>query len=323
MAGRLGELAGHPVGLAADTAGAAARAAVADLPPGGLVMVENLRFNEGETSKDDTLRGAFADQLAALADVYVSDGFGVLHRKHASVYDIATRLPHAAGYLVQAEVSALSRLTGDISRPYAVVLGGAKVADKIGAVDRLITLADRILIGGAMAFTFLAAKGYKVGTSLVEADQVDTVHGYLEQAAQAGTEIVLPVDVVVAARRASGAPAEVVPADAIPPDQMGLDIGPQTARLFRDRLSGVGTAFWNGPMGVFELALFARGTLAVGLALADSGAFTVVGGGDTTAAIHAFGFPPSSFSYVSTGGGASLEFLEGKALPGLAVLEDR
>jgi len=321
VAARLCELAGCQVTLAADTAGPAARAAVADLRPGGLVVVENLRFNEGETSKDDAARGAFADQLAALADVYVSDGFGVLHRKHASVYDIANRLPHAAGYLVQAEVSALSRLTGDIRRPYAVVLGGAKVADKIATIGSLIALADRILIGGAMAFTFLAAQGYKVGASVVEVGQIDTVRGYLEKAAQAGTEIVLPADVVVAARAVSDEPRETVPVDAIPPGQMGLDIGPRTARLFAERLAGAGTAFWNGPMGVFELPPFAEGTLAVGRALADGAAFTVVGGGDTTAAIHALGFPPGSFGYVSTGGGASLEFLEGKVLPGLAVLQ--
>jgi phosphoglycerate kinase len=323
VAARLGELLGRPVELAADTAGPAARAAVAPVRPGGVVMLENLRFNAEETSKDDAVRGAFADQLAALADRYVSDGFGVLHRKHASVYDVPMRLPHAAGCLVQAEVAALSRLTGDIRRPYAVVLGGAKVADKLGTVGSLIDRADRILIGGAMAFTFLAAQGYKIGTSRVETGQLDAVRGYLDKAARAGTEIVLPTDVVVAAEPAVDTPREVVPVDAIPPDQMGLDIGPRTARLFAARLAGVGTAFWNGPMGVFELAPYADGTRCIARALTASGAFTVVGGGDTTAAIHALGFPASAFGHVSTGGGASLEFLEGKVLPGLAVLEDR
>jgi phosphoglycerate kinase len=323
VAGRLGELLGQPVELAHDTVGPAARAAVATVRPGGVVMLENLRFSGEETSKDDAVRGAFADQLAALADRYVSDGFGVLHRKHASVYDVAMRLPHAAGYLVQAEVAALSRLTGDIRRPYAVVLGGAKVADKLGTVGSLVERADRILIGGAMAFTFLAAQGYKIGTSRVETGQLDAVRGYLDQAARAGTEIVLPIDVVVAAKSIIDTPREVVPVDAIPPDQMGLDIGPRTARLFAARLAGVGTAFWNGPMGVFEVAPYADGTRAIARALAGSGAFTVVGGGDTVAAIRALGFPASAFGHVSTGGGASLEFLEGKVLPGLAVLQDR
>ncbi len=284
-------------------------------------MLENLRFNAAETSKDDVQRGLFADQLAELADLYVGDGFGAVHRKHASVYDVALRLPHAAGYLVQAEVAALSRLTADIQRPYVVVLGGAKVADKFAAIGSLITVADRILIGGAMAFPFLAARGAKVGTSLLEADQVDAAGGYLDQAAPGQFE--LPSDVIAAAERAADTPHQVVSADAIPPDQMGLDIGPESAARFAASIAEARTIFWNGPMGVFELAPYAGGTLAVAQAITRNDAFTVVGGGDTGAAIRALGFADGTFGYVSTGGGASLEFIEGKTLPGLAVLEDR
>jgi phosphoglycerate kinase len=322
VAERLGELLGDPVPLAADTVGPAARAAVAALPPGGVVMLENLRFCAGETSKDDAERGAFADQLAALADAYVGDGFGVLHRRHASVYDVVQRLPHAAGYLVAAETEAFGRLAADIQRPYAVVLGGAKVADKIGAVGTLLDRADQILVGGAMAFTFLAAQGHPVGTSLVETDQIDAVRGYLDRARDGGGRIVLPPDIVAAAARADGAPRKVVPAGQIPPDWMGLDIGPEAARLFAERLTGAKTIFWNGPMGVFELAPYAAGTRAVAQALIDSGAFTVIGGGDTTAAIRALGFAESAFGYLSTGGGASLDYLQGKDLPGLDALTD-
>jgi phosphoglycerate kinase len=322
VAARLGQLLGHRVELAADTAGPAARAAVAALRPGGLVMLENLRFNAGETSKDDVQRGLFADQLAALAELYVADGFGVVHRKHASVYDVALRLPHAAGYLVQAEVAALSQLTGDIRRPYVVLLGGAKVGDKLGAIESLITNADRILIGGAMAFPFLVAQGHKVGTSRLEASQVDAAAGYLTQAARAGTELVLPVDVIVAPDNSAGSPHEVVAMDAIPADQMGLDIGPESARIFAAGIGEARTIFWNGPMGVFELAPYAGGTRTIAQALTSSHAFTVVGGGDTGAAVRALGFPDRAFGYVSTGGGASLEFIQGKTLPGLAVLED-
>ena len=321
-AARLSELLGRPVELAADTAGPSARAAVAAMHPGELVMLENLRFNAGETSKDDVTRGAFADQLAALADLYVSDGFGVLHRKQASVYDIALRLPHAAGYLVRAEVAALRRLTADIRRPYVVVLGGAKVGDKFDAIGRLISVADRILVGGAMAFPFLAAQGYKVGTSLLQDDQVDLARGYLDLAARTGATIVLPSDLIVAADRAADAPHEVVAADAIPADRMGLDIGPESARLFAARIRGARTVFWNGPMGVFELAPYAAGTRAIASALASGEAFSVVGGGDTDAAIRALGFRDNAFGYVSTGGGASLEFIQGKTLPGLAVLDE-
>ena len=316
VATRLGELLGDRVELAADLA--AARAAVAALPPGGLVMLENLRFNAAETSQDDVQRGLFADQLAELADLYVADGFGAVHRKHASVYDVALRLPHAVGYLVQAEVAALSRLTADIRRPYVVVLGGAKVADKFDAIGSLITTADRILIGGAMAFPFIAARGGKVGTSLLEAGRVEAAGGYLDQAAPG--QIELPSDVIAAAQRA--VPGQVVAADAIPADQMGLDIGPESAARFAASIAGARTIFWNGPMGVFELAPYAGGTQAVAQAIIGSDAFTVVGGGDTGAAIRALGLADDAFGYVSTGGGASLEFIEGKTLPGLAALED-
>jgi phosphoglycerate kinase len=322
VAARLGELLGRPVKLAADVTGPSAQAAVSALRPGGLVMLENLRFDARETSKDDTQRGLFADELAALADLYVSDGFGVVHRKQASVYDIARRLPHAAGYLVRAEVAALRRLTADIRRPYVVVLGGAKVEDKLEAVDDLIGVADRILIGGAMAFPFLVAQGHKVGTSLLVADQVDPACGYLDRAAQARAEIVLPSDLVVAAGCDADAPHEVVSADAIPADQMGLDIGPESARLFAASIRAAGTVFWNGPMGVFELAPYANGTRAVASAMASSQAFSLLGGGDTGAAIHTLGFRDSAFGYISTGGGASLEFVQGKTLPGLAVLDE-
>ena len=322
VASRLGELLGGPVALAPDISGPFARAAVSALVPGGLVMLENLRFDERETSKDDTQRGLFADQLAALADLYVSDGFGVLHRKQASVYDIAMRLPHAAGYLVRAEVAGLRRLTSDIRRPYVVVLGGAKVEDKFDAIGDLLSVADQILIGGAMAFPFLAAQGHKVGTSLLEGGQVEVARGYLELAARSGAKIVLPSDVVVAPERAADAPHEVVAADAIPADRMGLDIGPETVRLFTTSIRGARTISWNGPMGVFELASYANGSRAIASALSSSDAFTVVGGGDTAAAIRTLGFPDSAFGYISTGGGASLEFIRGKTLPGMAVLEN-
>ena len=308
--------------LAADTTGPFAQAAVSTLHPGSVIMLENLRFDKRETSKDDTQRGLFADELAALADLYVSDGFGVVHRKQASVYDVALRLPHAVGYLVRAEVAALRQLTTEIRRPYVVVLGGAKVEDKLEAVDDLISVADQILIGGAMAFPFLVAKGYKVGTSLLQDEQVDLARGYLDRAARARAEIVLPPDLVVAAGRDADAPHEVVAADAIPADRMGLDIGPESARLFAASIRGARTVFWNGPMGVFELAPYANGTRAVASAMTSSEAFSLLGGGDTGAAIHALGFRDSAFGYISTGGGASLEFVQGRTLPGLAVLEE-
>jgi phosphoglycerate kinase len=321
VATRLGELLGRPVPLAADITGPSAQALVSAVSPGGLVMLENLRFDPRETSKDDAQRGLFADELAALAELYVSDGFGVVHRKQASVYDVALRLPHAAGYLVRAEVGALRRLTADLRRPYVVVLGGAKVGDKFDAIGDLISVADRILIGGAMAFPFLAAEGYKVGTSLLDAGQINLARGYLNLAARVGARIVLPSDVVVAAERDADAPHEVVAADDIPADRMGLDIGPESARLFTASIRGARTVFWNGPMGVFELGPYASGTRAIASALASSQAFSVIGGGDTGAAIRALGFSDGAFGYISTGGGASLEFIQGKTLPGLAVLD--
>lgn len=322
VAARLSRLLGCPVPLVADTVGLAAQQAVAALRPGDVVLLENLRFNAGETSKDAAERARFASQLAALADIYVSDGFGVLHRKQASVYDVALRLPHAAGYLVAAETAALGRLADDIRRPYVVVLGGAKVADKIGMVGALLERADVILVGGAMAFPFLAARGYQVGRSALEDGLVESARGYLKQARDSGAEFVLPSDIVAASERSATAPVRIVPADAIPPDLMGLDIGPRSARLFARRLARARTAFWNGPMGVFELAAFAEGTRTVARGLIDSGAYTVVGGGDTAAAVRLLGFPVSAFGYVSTGGGATLEYLEGRVLPGLAALQD-
>jgi phosphoglycerate kinase len=320
VAGRLGDLLGRSVALAADTVGPSARAAVAALAPGGVVMLENLRFNTGETSKDDALRGAFADELASLADLYVGDGFGTVHRRHASVYDVPARLPHAAGYLIQAETAALERLTSDIQRPYVVVLGGAKVADKLPVVGGLLGRADQILVGGGMAFTFLAAEGYEVGLSLLEGD-LAAARGYVDRAARSGVELVLPPDMVVATARDSAGPREVAFSDEIPPDRMGLDIGPESAASFAARLAAAKTIFWNGPMGVFEVPRFADGTRAVARALADSDAFTMIGGGDTAAAVRALGFPDGAFGHVSTGGGASLEYLEGKTLPGLAALQ--
>jgi phosphoglycerate kinase len=319
VAARLGELLGRPVALAADTVGPSARSAVAALPLGGVVVLENLRFNPGEISKDATLRGAFADQLASMADVYVGDAFGTVHRRHASVCDVPARLPHAAGYLVQAETAALAKLTGNIQRPYVVVLGGAKVADKLPVVGGLLDKADQILIGGGMAFPFLAAQGHGVGLSLLEGDP-DAARGYLDRAERSGVEIVLAPDMAVAARRDAAGPRQVVPSIAIPGDRMGLDIGPEAEELFAARLATARTIFWNGPMGVFEIPCFAMGTRAVAQALADSPAFTVIGGGDTAAAVRALGFPDDAFGHVSTGGGASLEYLERKTLPGLVAL---
>ena len=320
VAVRLGELLHRHVGFAADTVGPAARNAASGLRPGQVVLLENLRFNPAETSKDDAERGRFADQLAALADVYVGDGFGAVHRRHASVYDAPARLPHAAGYLIQAETAALDRLTRNISRPYVVILGGAKVADKLPIVGSLLAAADHVLIGGAMAVTFLAAQGHPTGLSLLEGDTA-TARDYLEKAEASGVDLALPTDLAVAAARAAEAPADIVRANAIPGDRLALDIGPDTARLFAEKISAARTVFWNGPMGVFELAQFAAGTRAIAQALADNPGFTMVGGGDTAAAIRALGFADTAFGHVSTGGGASLEYLEGKALPGLAALD--
>ncbi|ADI11150.1 phosphoglycerate kinase [Streptomyces bingchenggensis BCW-1] len=327
VARRLGELLGKPVAFATDTVGDSAREAVAGLGEGDVVLLENLRFNAGETSKDDAERGAFADQLAALADLYVGDGFGAVHRKHASVYDLPARLPHAAGYLIAAELNVLRQLTEDVKRPYAVVLGGAKVSDKLGVIDHLLERADRILIGGGMAYTFLKAQGHEIGTSLLQDDQIEAVQEYLARAKERGVEFVLPVDVLVGPefpdlRTKAPAHPQAVSAAQIPADQMGLDIGPETCELYASKLADAATVFWNGPMGVFEHPDFAEGTKAVAQALVESPAFTVVGGGDSAAAVRILGFDENAFGHISTGGGASLEYLEGKTLPGLAALED-
>ncbi len=313
------------VTFATDTVEESARAGAEALRDGQLLLLENLRFNAGETSKDDTERGAFADQLASLVGpegAYVSDGFGAVHRKHASVVDVAERLPRAAGGLVASEVEVLRRLTADPARPYAVVLGGSKVSDKLGVIDSLLGTADRILVGGGMVFTFLKAQGHEVGKSLLEEDQLDTVRGYLQQAEERGVEIVLPTDVVAATAFAADADHEVVAADAIPSDRLGLDIGPVSGAHFAERLADAATVFWNGPMGVFEMEPYSHGTKAVAQALVESDGFTVVGGGDSAAAVRTLGFAEDAFGHISTGGGASLEYLEGKTLPGLTVLED-
>ncbi|MFE2230816.1 phosphoglycerate kinase [Streptomyces kronopolitis] len=326
-AARLGELLGRDVAFATDTVGESAASVTAALADGQVAVLENLRFNAGETSKDDAERGAFADRLAALADLYVGDGFGAVHRKHASVYDLPKRLPHAAGDLIATEVGVLKKLTEDVRRPYVVALGGAKVSDKLAVIDQLIEKADRILVGGGMAYTFLKAKGHEVGISLLQEDQVPACREYLARAEKRGVEFVLPVDVLVAAEfpdLKTKAPAhpDTVAADGIPADKEGLDIGPKTRELYAAKLADAGTVFWNGPMGVFEHPDYAGGTRAVAQALLDSDAFTVVGGGDSAAAVRLLGFDENAFGHISTGGGASLEYLEGKTLPGLAALED-
>ncbi|MGI5422464.1 phosphoglycerate kinase [Actinomadura luteofluorescens] len=322
VAARLGELLGAPVAFATDVVDDSARAAAGGLADGGVALLENLRFEPGETSKDDAERGAFADRLAALAEVYVGDGFGAVHRRHASVYDVPKRLPHAAGGLIAAEVEVLRKLTEDVERPYAVALGGSKVSDKLGVIDNLLGKADRILIGGGMVFTFLKAQGHEVGESLLEEDQLGTVREYLRRAEETGVEFVLPVDIVAATAFAADADHDVVAADVIPADRLGLDIGPESGKLFASRLADARTVFWNGPMGVFEMEPYSHGTRAVAQGLIDSGAFTVVGGGDSAAAVRLLGFDEAAFSHISTGGGASLEYLEGKTLPGLQALED-
>ncbi|MFI6844536.1 phosphoglycerate kinase [Kitasatospora sp. NBC_00085] len=327
VAVRLGEILGRPVAFATDTVGESAKATVAALADGEVTLLENLRFNAGETSKDDAERGAFADELAQLADLYVGDGFGAVHRKHASVYDLPARLPHAVGDLIATEVGVLKRLTEEVERPYVVVLGGSKVSDKVGVIDNLLGKADRILIGGGMAYTFLKALGHEVGISLLQEDQIPVVLEYLERAKANGVEFVLPVDVAVSASfpdTKTHKPVEdyeVVDADRIPADKEGLDIGPKTRELFAAKLADARTVFWNGPVGVFEHPTFAEGTKAVAQALLDSAAFTVVGGGDSAAAVRILGFDETKFGHISTGGGASLEYLEGKTLPGLAALE--
>ena len=321
-AARLSDLLGKTVTLADDLVGESAAATVAALQPGDVAMLENVRFDARETSKVDAEREALAAELAAFGDAFVSDGFGVVHRKQASVYDIAKLLPAAAGTLVQKEVESLSRAVTNPARPYVVVLGGSKVSDKLGVIANLLTKADRLLIGGGMVFTFLAAKGFEVGTSLLESDQIDTVKGYLAAAEASGVEIVLPTDIIAATTFAADADAVVVAADAIPADRMGLDIGPDSAVLFASKIADAKTIVWNGPMGVFEFPAFAEGTKAVAQAMVDSDGFSVVGGGDSAAAVRLLGFDEAAFSHISTGGGASLELLEGKILPGLEVLED-
>ena len=285
-----------------------------------ITLLENLRFNKAETSKDDAERAAFASELAALADVYVGDGFGAVHRKHASVYDLPALLPNAAGFLIQAEVEVLKKLTQSPERPYGVVLGGAKVSDKIGVISNLLSKVDVMAIGGGMVFTFLAANGKEIGSSLVETDLIPTVKELIATAASKGVTLVLPTDIVVAPEFKEAATPTVVPADQMPSDQMGLDIGPDSALAFADAIKKCKTVFWNGPMGVFEFANFAHGTKVVAQALTEVGGISVVGGGDSAAAVRALGFKDSDFGYISTGGGASLEYLEGKVLPGLVAL---
>ncbi|GLX96847.1 phosphoglycerate kinase [Herbidospora sp. NBRC 101105] len=322
VAKRLSELLGEPVAFAADVVGDSARATVAALEEGQVALLENLRYEPGEESKDDAARAEFAARLAMLADLYVGDGFGAVHRKHASVYDVPRQLPHAVGGLIAAEVDVLRKLTEDPARPYAVVLGGAKVSDKLKVIANLLTKVDRLLIGGGMAYTFLKAQGYEVGKSLLQEEQLDTVRGFLNEAASRGVDLVLPVDILAATEFAEDAEYEVVDATAIPADREGLDIGPRTRELFAQKLADAETVFWNGPMGVFEFEAFSGGTRAVAEALVRSEAFTVVGGGDSAAAVRKLGLPEDGFSHISTGGGASLEYLEGKELPGLIALED-
>ncbi|MFF2633697.1 phosphoglycerate kinase [Microbacterium sp. NPDC058021] len=325
VAQRLSELLGKPVAFARDTVGPSAHDAVAALEDGDVAIIENLRFNAGETAKDEAERRAFAEQLAELGDVLVSDGFGVVHRKQASVFDLAEILPSAAGYLIEKEVDVLDRLTENPERPYTVVLGGSKVSDKLGVIAHLLPRVQKLCIGGGMMYTFLAAQGHKVGKSLLEQDQLETVRGYLADATERGVEIVLPVDAVMAASFAADADHVVAEVDALEEtpfgaDGLGLDIGPKTAGLFADAIRGSKTVFWNGPMGVFEMEAFAAGTKAVAQALTEVDGLSVVGGGDSAAAVRQLGFADDEFGHISTGGGASLEFLEGKRLPGLVVL---
>ncbi len=322
VAARLSDLLDQDVFLAEDVTGPSAEAVVAGLQPGQVALLENVRFDPRETSKDQAEREALAAEYAALADFYVSDGFGVVHRKQASVYEIAEKLPSAAGELVFKEIDSLSKVTDNPARPYVVILGGSKVSDKLGVIANLLDKADTLLIGGGMAFTFLKAEGYEVGKSLLEEDQLDTVREYLKTAKEKGVDLVLPVDVVVAPEFAADAPATVVSVADIPADEMGLDIGPETAALFANYIANAKTVAWNGPMGVFEFDSFAGGTKGVAGAMSESEAFTVVGGGDSAAAVRVLGFDEDTFSHISTGGGASLELLEGKTLPGIAVLED-
>ena len=324
---RLGELLNQPVLFASDTVGNRAEGALKVLDRGGVVVLENLRFNPEETSKDAEVRLGFAKKLAAFGDIFVSDGFGVVHRKQASVFELAQLLPSFAGLLVEKELAVMKRLTSNPERPYAVVLGGSKVSDKLGVIDHLLPTVDKLLIGGGMVFTFLAALGHKVGASLLEADQIPTVLGYLARAKELGVEIVLPVDIIVASKFGSDAETAITSATEIESSPfgssgLGLDIGPESAELFAREIENSKTVFWNGPMGVFEIDKFAGGTRAVASALTKVSGLSVVGGGDSAAAVRILGFEDSQFGHISTGGGASLEYLEGKSLPGLEVLND-
>jgi phosphoglycerate kinase len=324
---RLGELLGQPVFFASDTVGSEARGAVRALARGGVVVLENLRFNPGETSKDEAEREAFAAKLAEFGDVFISDGFGVVHRKQASVYELAKMLPSAVGLLIEKELDVLTRLTSTPERPYTVVLGGSKVSDKLGVIDHLLPTVNKLLVGGGMVFTFLAAQGHKVGASLLEVDQIDTCVEYLKRAAELGIEVILPTDIVVASKFGADAEVAVTAADAIESSPfgekgLGLDIGPESAVRFAAEIASSKTVFWNGPMGVFEIDKFANGTRAVAKALTEVQGLSVVGGGDSAAAVRILGFSDDQFGHISTGGGASLEFLEGKKLPGIEVLND-
>jgi phosphoglycerate kinase len=321
VAQRLSELLATPVIFLGEVTGAKVTAAADALKAGEILLLENIRYSAAETSKDESERQVFAKELAALADVYVGDGFGAVHRKHASVYDLPQLLPHAAGTLVSAEVEVLKKLTIDPARPYGVVLGGAKVSDKIGVISNLLNKVDVMAIGGGMVFTFLAAQGKEIGTSLVEKDLIPTVKDLIEKAESSGVKLILPTDIVVASEFKIDSPATTVSADSIPADQMGLDIGPDSAAAFGSAIESCQTVFWNGPMGVFEFPNFAHGTKVVAGALTKVSGISVVGGGDSAAAVRALGFADSDFGYISTGGGASLEYLEGKELPGLRALD--
>lgn len=321
IAKRLGELVGKKVTFAGAITGASVTQAAESLAPGEILLLENIRFSAAETSKDEAERAAFAQELAQLADFYVGDGFGAVHRKHASVFDLPKLLPHAAGTLVAAEVKVLKQLTENPVRPYGVVLGGSKVSDKIGVIANLLDKVDVMAIGGGMLFTFLAALGKEIGTSLVERDLIDSVKNLIAQAEKNNVKLLLPTDILVAPAFAADAPATLVSSDSIPHDQMGLDIGPKTAETFAAAIRECKTVFWNGPMGVFEFPQFAEGTRVVAESLTQVSGISVVGGGDSAAAVRALGFNESSFGYISTGGGASLEYLEGKELPGLKALD--
>ena len=321
VAKRLAELLGREVKFVGEVTGAAVRTAAESLKAGEILLLENIRFSAAETSKEESERAAFAGELAHLADIYVGDGFGAVHRKHASVFDLPKLLPHAAGTLVAAEVQVLKKLTQNPERPYGVVLGGAKVSDKLGVIENLLGKVDVLAIGGGMVFTFLKAQGKEIGTSLVETEMLDVVKGLIATAEKNGVKLVLPTDIVVAPTFAQDATPTLVSADAIPADQMGLDIGPVSAKAFADEIVKCKTVFWNGPMGVFEFPNFAAGTKVVAQALTEVSGISVVGGGDSAAAVRALGFADSQFGYISTGGGASLEYLEGKELPGLKALE--